>query len=303
MGSLHTVTSSTDATLFSCAGSEPQQPPLYYLLAAGWQKALGLPPQAPYQGHTNIAIFLEPHRPALTNDHTANHGFVMWLRYLSIAMGVFTIIISYLAVRLVTRDPWTPVVAAGILAFIPRFIFLTAFVTNDALVVLLGATLMYASLRFTLSPSLARMVPLGAVFGLLVLTKLSALPMGLVIASAALLVAGWRRRLGLAALGAGVALVVSGWYLIQNTVRYGDPLAFRATKRYQTRINGLGNFNGQPYVVHDPLKYVFVKVPQQLVHSLWFQSGWGQFVWPSWVNLGGHLRCFSSNRESVLEPS
>ena len=208
----------------------------------------------------------------------------MWLRYLSIAMGVFTIIISYLAVRLVTRDPWTPVVAAGILAFIPRFIFLTAFVTNDALVVLLGATLMYASLRFTLSPSLARMVPLGAVFGLLVLTKLSALPMGLVIASAALLVAGWRRRLGLAALGAGVALVVSGWYLIQNTVRYGDPLAFRATKRYQTRINGLGNFNGQPYVVHDPLKYVFVKVPQQLVHSLWFQSGWGQFVWPSWVN-------------------
>ena len=57
-----------------------------------------------------------------------------------------------------------------------------------------------------------------------------------------------------------------------------------ATTTYQTHIDGLGNTDGRPYVVTDPVRYAFVKVPQQLVHSLWFQSGWGQFNWPTWVN-------------------
>ena len=84
--------------------------------------------------------------------------------------------------------------AAAILAFIPRFVFLAPFVTNDILVALLGAWLMYVSLRFALSPSWWRMAAIGAVYGLLILTKLSALPMGLAIVVAAFLVAGWRRR-------------------------------------------------------------------------------------------------------------
>ena len=148
---------------------------------------------------------------------------------------------------------------------------------------LLGAWLMYVSLRFALSPSWWRMAAIGAVYGLLIITKLSALPMGLAIVVAAFLVAGWRRA-AFFAVGVGSALVVSGWYLIQNTVRYGDPLALSATRKYQTTIGGLGVAGGRPYSVSDPVEFVLVKVPQQLVHSLWFQSGWGQFNWPSWVN-------------------
>ena len=45
-----------------------------------------------------------------------------------------------------------------------------------------------------------------------------------------------------------------------------------------------GRSAGVPTSVSDPVEFVLVKVPQQLVHSLWFQSGWGQFNWPSWVN-------------------
>jgi predicted membrane-bound dolichyl-phosphate-mannose-protein mannosyltransferase len=220
----------------------------------------------------------------LTNDHTANHGFVLWLRYPSIVFGALTLLVSFLAIRLVTEDPWTPIVATAILAFIPRFVFLAAFVTNDIMVALLGACLMYVSLRFAMSPSWGRMALIGAVYGLLVTTKLSALPMGLVILMAALLVAGWRRRTEFLALAGACTLLVSGWYLIQNVVHYGDPLALHATTKYETTIDGLGNIDGRPYVVADPMKLIFINVPQRIVHSIWFQSGWGQFNWPSWIN-------------------
>jgi 4-amino-4-deoxy-L-arabinose transferase-like glycosyltransferase len=271
-------------TLFNCAGPEPQQPPLYYAVAAGWQKMLGLPIQPAFRGQYNPALFLDHHNPALLGDHTANHGWVLWMRYLSILLGVLTLFVTFLAVRLVTSDPWTPVVAAGVLAFIPRFVFLASFVTNDILVALLGAALMYVSLRFALSPSWWRMGLIGVVYGLLVITKLSALPMGLIIVAAAFLVAGWKQRAQYVGIAACGTLLVSGWYLIQNTVRYGDPLALRATTKYLTYIDGLGKIDGRPYFVHNLLQHVFIKVPQEIVHSIWFQSGWGQFNWPSWVN-------------------
>jgi len=38
-----------------------------------------------------------------------------------------------LAARIIAKDPWTPVVAAAIIGFLPRFVFLSAFVTNDNL--------------------------------------------------------------------------------------------------------------------------------------------------------------------------
>ena len=41
-----------------------------------------------------------------------------------------------------------------------------------------------------------------------------------------------RKRLEFAAVGFGSALVVCGWYLIQNTVRYGQPLAQTDSSRY-----------------------------------------------------------------------
>ena len=108
----HCVLDPKIGTLFNCAGSEPQQPPLYYVLAAGWQKALGLPVQPAYRSETNPALYFNLHSPALASDHTANHGFVMWLRYLSILMGVLTVLVSFFAVRLIASDPWTPVVCS-----------------------------------------------------------------------------------------------------------------------------------------------------------------------------------------------
>ncbi len=150
--------------------------------------------------------------------------------------------------------------------------------TNDNLVNFLGAVLGYLALRFIMSPSLGKMAFVGATFGLLVATKLSALPMGLVIVVLVLLVPTWKRRLSLLAVAGGGAALTCGWYLIQNTVRYGDPLARTASSRYLALNGGLGTLLA-PYRVKDPLRYVFWNVPQTIMRTFWYESGWNQFTW------------------------
>jgi hypothetical protein len=256
------------AGFLSCNGDEAQQAPLYYVLMTGWQEVAGLPAEAPPQA-----------------DPDAH--FIEWLRLGNILLGAATVLTVFLAARVVARDEWTPAIAAALLAFFPGFIFLTAFVTNDNLVNLLGAVLTYCAIRFSQSASSRWMLATGVVFGLLVTTKLSILPLALLVPLLALTAPTWRRRWRLAAYGSLSALAVSAWYLISNWVRYGDPLARHASVVYLTRLGGLGTFFGVPiaYVVRDPLHLVFEDVPRRIVTSFWFESDWGRFHWSMPVGL------------------
>jgi hypothetical protein len=220
-----------------------------------------------------------------TNHSASDHRFLLWLRLPNVLLGALTVFLTYLAIRLITADVWTPVVAASMVAFLPRFVFLSSFVTNDNLVDLLGALFVLLALRYTTGPSRLGMVAVGGTFGLLVATKLSALPIGLAVLALAWMVRGFRRRVEFAAIGFGSALAVCGWYLIQNTVRYGDPLARTASARYLSIVGGLGTAFGQPYRVANPLHLVFVDVPRRVVMSFWYQSGWNQFHWSLPVGL------------------
>lgn len=265
----------------SCRNTESQQAPLYYTAMAAWQKVVGLPPRPVSIAGPRFSLG----RGELFVHHSASdHRFLLWLRFPNIALGAATVVVVFLAIRRVSRDPWTPLVAAAIPAFLPRFVFLSAFVTNDNLVNFLGAVLGYLALRFITSPSLWKMAWVGATFGLLVATKLSALPMGLVIVILVLLVPTWKRRLSLLAIAGGGAALTCGWYLIQNTVRYGDPLARTATSRYLELNGGLGTLYA-PYRVSDPLGLVFWQVPQRIMRTFWYESGWNQFTWPMSVNV------------------
>jgi len=267
-----------------CSGNEAQQGPLYYLVMAGWQKLADVPAHAPFRGQLNLGIFFGG-KEWFEHHSAADLRFLLWLRLPNVILGMLTVLFAYFSVRLITTDPWTPVVAASLVAFLPRFVFLSSFVTNDNLVDLLGAVLVFLSLRYAKAPSLWRMAWVGAVFGLLITTKLSTLTLGLAILALACLVPGWVRRVQFAVIGLGSALVVSSWYLVQNTVRYGDPLASTATIRYLTKLNGLGGAWGGPYTVGDPLRHVFVSVPNRIVESFWYQSGSNQFHWSWEVNV------------------
>ncbi|MGH9917575.1 MAG: glycosyltransferase family 39 protein, partial [Nitrososphaerales archaeon] len=169
---------------------------------------------------------------------------MLLLRLPNVLFGAMTIIVSYFALRLITTDPWTPALAASLVAFLPRFVFLSSFVTNDNLVDLLGAVLVFMALRYSLAPNRRRMAAVGLAFGLLLITKLSAIPLVVILLLLACLVTGWKRRVEYLGVGVASTLIVSGWYFVQNTVRYGDPLALGASANYLAKVNGLGALYG-----------------------------------------------------------
>ena len=294
--------SKTEAIPLSCSGDEAQQAPLYYLVMAGWQKLAGVPAHAPLRAQYNPAVYFGVGVPVFSHDSSADHQFLLWLRIPNVLLGALTVLFAFLSVRLVTTDRWSPVVAASLIAFLPRYVFLSSFVTNDNLVDLLGAVLVFLALRYANSPSGWRMAWVGVAFGLLITTKLSILSLGLAIVVMACLVPGWVKRLKLIGIGLGTALLLSSWYLIQNTVRYGDPLARAATVRYLTKTDGLGviwsraaviaflksgarHVTAPVYAVADPLRHVLVSVPNRIVETFWYQSGWNFFSWPWPINL------------------
>jgi 4-amino-4-deoxy-L-arabinose transferase-like glycosyltransferase len=273
-----------DAELLQCAGDEVHQPPLYYLLMAGWQKVVGLAPRAPLSDAVNTAVYFAPGETLLVHTE-ADDSFIRWLRLPNVALGALTILVVFFAAKLVTEDEWTPVVAAALVAAFPLFVFRSAFVTNDNLVNLLAAVLVYLALRFTLRPKWQWMAAVGACFGLLIATKLSALPLGLLIIGLSLLVSGWRQRIGFAVVGCASALLVSSWYLAWNWVHYGDPLAQTATAHYLASDGALGTLHGRPYVVSDPLWLVFDSVPRTVARTVFYESGWSTFHWSAWLGL------------------
>jgi hypothetical protein len=271
--------------LLQCSGDEAQQAPLYYLVLSAWQRVIGLPPRAPFRGEFNPVHYFHQDTEVFLNHSAADHRFLLWLRLPNVLFGVMTILLTFLAVRQISSDAWTPVVAASFVAFLPRFVFLTSFVTNDNLVDLFGALLVYLALRYAVSPSRWRMAAVGVAFGLLMTTKVSVLPLVVVPLALALLVKGWRRRVEFGAIGLGSSLAVSAWYLIQNIYRYGDPLARSATRNYLIKLGGIGTIQGRPYSVSDPLELVFVQVPREIGRTFWYQSGWYQFHWSWPVNV------------------
>jgi 4-amino-4-deoxy-L-arabinose transferase-like glycosyltransferase len=266
---------------FKCSGDEAHQAPLYYLLLAGWQRLVGLPAQAPYVA----PVTLEMKNGLFVTHSSADLRFLLWLRLPNVLLGACTVLFTYFAVRLVSSNPWTPVVGASMVAFLPRFVFLSSFVTNDNLVDLLGAVLTVASLRYARAPNRWRMAAVGAVVGLLLITKLSALPIALVLVVLAFMVTGWKRRAGYLGIGVLSTLVISGWYFVQNTVRYGDPLARRASAGYLSLVGGLGTSFGKAFKAGNPLSLIFDRVPVRILDSFWYQSGWNQFHWSWPVNL------------------
>lgn len=217
------------------------QPPLYYALvsmliapidrsdlatiaplSADWQA--GLSRLAHY--HTAAESF--PYRGAALAVHVA--------RGASAALGLITILAAYgMARRLL---PGFALVAAALVALNPQFVFMSAVVNNDNLVIALCsvAVWMLVKLIFDLQRStgsreqIAWYVALGFVWGMAVLAKLTGLTLGLVIGLTLFYLARRERSWQPLVMGGlftgGTMLLVCGWYFWRNWQLYGDPLAW-----------------------------------------------------------------------------
>lgn len=218
---------------------EAFQPPLYYLLGAG------LTSWANYDGYiikANADYSLEPGRPHNLLLHTAEESWpyrgwaLAWhiLRLFSVLCGALTVWAVYALGREVfPEEPAAAVLMAGITAFTPGFLFLSAMVNNDNLATAISACLLWQSARVLRGRQEGWCIAgLGIGLGLGVLSKanvgLTTVPIG-----AALAYAAWRREgnlssavrrvLGWGIMTAGLALAVCGWWLWHNYQTHGDP--------------------------------------------------------------------------------
>lgn len=217
-------------------GQEAAQPPLYYLIAAGLIRLL--PPTSPPE------LWLNPHArlgnassPLNINQfiHPPNESqlpyaqTVRTVRLLSTLFGLATLLLVYQAARLLwtTPSPY-PVLAMGIVAFCPQFIFHHAVVTNDSLIILLATAGIFQLLSLFYHPlTHHRALLLGLTIGCAILTKMA----GLLLLGYALLFIlwlSWRKTINplppLFIVGS-TALLLAGWLLWRNFTLYGDPTA------------------------------------------------------------------------------
>jgi 4-amino-4-deoxy-L-arabinose transferase-like glycosyltransferase len=211
---------------------EGSQPPLYYTLVAAMMRATWVPDDFeaastpnPYAqagvplatGNKNLVLHPTPPETARA---------VLLARALGILLGAVTVVAAYATTRVIAPAS-TALIAAGIVAFNPMFLFISASLNNDTLVIALNSLAIWLLLRtwhdgFSTPRSLA----LAALVALASLAKLSALVLVPVIAVTAIFIA-WRRRdlRGLVILGVSMLsfwAILAGWWYARNLVLYDE---------------------------------------------------------------------------------
>lgn len=122
-GHYYRIPSTPSVGVESGAGTEPQQPPLYYLLVAGWQRLLGGAPRTPApQTATHVGFVAAPVKdePFFVHKGAADAAAarqVHLLRLPGVIFGALAVLVTAATARRLTRDPWTPVAAAATVAF------------------------------------------------------------------------------------------------------------------------------------------------------------------------------------------
>lgn len=212
---------------------EGSQPPLYYLIAAELIKPLdrsdfdaarqpnphaiaGIPGAV---GNKNLVLHPTPPKTALA---------VYLLRLFGLGCGMVTLRAVYLSARLLAPErPLVALLAAALTAFNPMFLFISASVNNDNLVIALGSLAIWqtlALLRYGFTTR--RSADLALLIALAALTKLSGLALIPVVALAALWTAyqrrDWRGLIKLGGLVAGLWALLAGWWYVRNLTLYGE---------------------------------------------------------------------------------
>jgi len=242
---------------------EASQPPLYYLLSAGWVRLLGLradDAEAYLRFNPRVACgpgaaFLYDNRAILYhNPHLDRFPWsgalrmLHLLRFWSTLPQVLTVVGTYaLARRALPGRPAIHLLATAIVAFNPQFLFVASGVNNDNLVIPLATWSLYLVLcLWQEGLSVRRAFGLGFLIGLAGLSKLSGwllLPLALgVILLRALrplrrehdcssskighwVIGHWSLVIGHSLLVILPALALSGWWFWRNWRLYGDPTA------------------------------------------------------------------------------
>lgn len=277
---------------------EAHQPPLHYLVGAGLTRWLGLddlntadnPP-------ANSCFSFEPDDPGRKNAylHTAAewppqkdlYRAFMLMRWLSVVMGALTVALAYrLGRQVYPADARVAVIAAGLLAFNPQFIFITSSLNNDVPTTLIGAAVVSFAITAIAKPQVRYFVILGILIGLGILTKFATLalwPIAMLAAGWPLVLyahgrvwpsakavpfPSWRSFTLPISLVLSLPMLVAGWWYWRNFQLYGDPLMWEVTLAAKGAV-----------IARDGALTL-----ADLWHFVWFhfQSYW---LWFGWLNI------------------
>jgi hypothetical protein len=267
---------------------ETHQPPLYYWLGAAWQRMVSIPAFAvsfpPYRAtrpENGKLIFAHDRFSPLQRDQAiALHK----LRFLAPILGLMTVGLSSLIAWTLTRDQPFTCSASLLVGLHPKFLTLSAVITNDSLAVLLGSALLLLAIYYVAEQGdrsrrrLLNSLAIGLTAGAAVLTKLNLLPLlGLLIPAMLFLApCTLRQKLVDLLVIATSSLLVCGWWLVHNHAVYGDWLALQASNdwlalRIPKTIQPVSPFNAERFLNF---------VPQTLFRTFWYNGGWNQLVAP-----------------------
>lgn len=263
---------------------EGGQPPLYYVTSAAltfwidtrdmeerlWRNPfaqIGVPLAF---GNKNMIV----HTRAENFPWQATTLAVHLIRLLSVLFSAGTVAGTYKIVQELckigkggnegNRAAWF---AASFVAFNPMFLFISASVNNDSLAAVLATSALYLTIQLvTRGVTNVRLLFLGIIVGLAILTKVSNLALGIV-AVTVLAYCAWKKsppphlpnfpyfpqflELTRTALVFGLPiLILCSWWFARNYFLYGDPLAFNVWLQIaggrppQTVLGLLNEFQG-----------------------------------------------------------
>ncbi len=221
---------------------EGSQPPLYYMLAAALIAGVDRSDLAEVRRqnpHADIGIvrpdgnanMMVPPLNWDTRTFEKTLLSVQIVRLFSIVLGLGTVLVTYAIARELFPDhPYLALVAAGLNAFLPMFLFISASVNNDNLSNLLGNLLTLLTIRLFKMRTVPRwhtFVVIGSVIGCGLLAKLN-LVFWLPVLAGGLLISSLRLKSwkviwvgGITIIG--LASLIAGWWYIRNWQLYGDP--------------------------------------------------------------------------------
>jgi 4-amino-4-deoxy-L-arabinose transferase-like glycosyltransferase len=221
---------------------EGSQPPLYHLIAAILISPLD---HSDYDQvrrvnpHARIGIVSESNINSVIHPLDRSREFeggtawgVRIVRLLSMVLASVVVVATYFltAFTFPNLPRWVGLLAAGLVAFNPMYLFVSASINNDNLSNALISTILILlvwMIRRENLPPVKIMLVIGVLLGLSLLSKLSTGPFMLIVGLFWMALAIKHRAIpymvkwGVVTLG--IALLISGWWYVRNYDLYGDP--------------------------------------------------------------------------------
>jgi hypothetical protein len=254
---------------------EGMQPPLYYLVAS--LLAGGTDPNFEYEKNpfAQIGVGLADHnnRFFLPIERGNDVAMISRIRLFSTILGAIAVYAIYRSVSLAV-DKRTALLAMGIVAFNPQFIFITSSINNDNAVTALAALIFWV-LMLILQRGFTwqRVAILAVLLPLAALSKLSGLTLYVMAGAtfALMLFTGkvtFRRAFATGILLIAAFGVIAAWWYIRNVQLYGD---ITGTSEMIAIIGA----RTEPYTV-----YSFLTEMEGLRISGWALFGWFNVIGP-----------------------